>query len=140
MATDPEIRELNRLASELITRLDVLTGGTADQLVNLSVTARRNRRMIWALALSMALDLVLTVAVTIGFVAIGNNQQTIQNVRTAERRDALCPLYQQFINADTAQQRETARKNGQDLEKRDEAFRVIRKGYETLNCKEFEDK
>jgi hypothetical protein len=140
MATDQEIRELTRVATELVERIDALTNGTHSQMLNLAKTAKRNRSMIWILWVGFTLDIVLTIAVTLGFIAISGNQDDIQDVRTVERRDALCPLYEQFINADTPAARKRAEEAGQNMQDRDHAFKVIRDGYGALNCKEFDKK
>lgn len=138
MATDQEIRELTRVATELIARIDTLTGGTHDQIVDLAQAAKRNRQMIWVLWTGFTLDILLTIAVTFGFVVISGTQDDIQNVRTVERRDALCPLYQQFINADTPEARKRAEAAGQDMQARDHAFEIIRGGYGALKCEQFD--
>lgn len=138
MATDQEIRELTRAAYELVEKIGELTGDSSEQLVALARTARNNRRMIYVLWLSFMLDVALTVAIAFGFVSINKTTDAIQEVRTVERREALCPLYRQFINSDTPEARKRAEAAGQDMEARAEAFRVIRSGYSSLGCHQFE--
>lgn len=138
--TENEERSLNELtaaARTLSTSLTELNRDAADKIIVLMRLGRSNRRMIVALALSFTFDMILTVLLAFGFVQIGETQSQIQDVRTVERRDALCPLYEQFVNADTPKGRELAKRNGQDLERRDEAFRVIRRGFDALQCYEF---
>ena len=83
--------------------------------------------MIWGLAFSVLLDILLTIFIV---------NLTVEVDRTQEltRSQVLCPLYQQFVNADTPVQRERARQAGQDLKARDEAFAVIHKSYDALEC------
>lgn len=129
-----EIRELTRLASELVTKIDALLGGTGDQLVGLASRAKRNRQMILMLAVSLTLDVILTAFMTFGIVRLNEVTSRVDHSLQFTQGQVLCPLYQQFINADTPAGRESALKNGQDLAKRDEAFRVIHHGYDLLNC------
>lgn len=140
MVTEQEIRELTLQAKALVNKIDDLVGGTGTQMIHLSKTARTNRRMIWALIFSCTLELILTVLVGYNLVRVVDNSNSIREIQTSQRRDALCPLYQQFINADTPKAREAAKANGQDLETREHAFQVIRNGYAALNCSEFEGK
>lgn len=134
MATDQEIAELTRLAGELVRRLDSLVEGTGDQIVGLSQTALSNRRFIWALSASLLLDIGLTVVMALGLVQLNTLATRVDTSQQLTQTQVLCPLYQQFINADTPASRELARRNGQDIDARDNAFRVIRHSYKVLNC------
>lgn len=135
MATDPEIRELTRLGAELINRIDGLVGDTGDHLVDLAKQGKSNRRFIWALAISVVLDIALTIAMAVGFNTVNTLSNRVNETQKITQEQVLCPLYQQFINADTPKSRELAKANGQDLKVRDEAFRTIRRSYEVLGCK-----
>lgn len=135
MSTEPtEIQELTRLAGELIQRLDRLAGGTGDQLVTLAKAQQHNRRMIWALALSILLDVALTITMAIGLSFVNDLATKVDTAQQLTQTQVLCPLYQQFVNADTPAGRALAKKNGQDMKARDEAFRVIHNSYDVLGC------
>lgn len=134
MSTEPELQELTRLAGELIQRLDRLVGGTGEQLVTLAKTAQHNRRMIWALALSILLDVALTVTMAVGLSYVNDLASKVNDAQLLTQTQVLCPLYQQFINSDTPKTRALAQKNGQDMAARDEAFRVIHHSYDVLGC------
>lgn len=134
MQEEERQQELTRLARELITEINELAGDTGDQLVALSKSNRWNRRMIWAIAVSFTLDVMLTVLVAFNFLALKDVTAKVDESQKITQSQVLCPLYQQLIAADTPKARELARKNGQDLAARDEAFRTIRRSYEVLNC------
>lgn len=124
---DDRIAELTEAAERLVDGINELNKETGGQLISLAVTAKRNRLMIWGLAVSLLLDLILTLFIV-------NLTYQVDEAQDLTRSQVLCPLYQQFVNADTPAARELARKNGQDLERRDEAFRVIHHSYDILNC------
>lgn len=124
---DNRMAELTAAAEELVDNINKLNRETGGQLVALSYRAKRNRMMIWALAASLLLDVILTLFVV-------NLTYKVASVQNVTKSQVLCPLYQQFVNADTPASRELARKNGQDLVKRDEAFRVIHHSYIVLGC------
>jgi hypothetical protein len=126
-----DLREdsLTEAASEIVKSITKLSERAGNQLVDLAAIARRNRILIWILAGVSVLSLVLT-----GFIISLTND--VSDIQESTRSDVLCPLYQQFINADTPGQRERAKLAGQDMKARDEAFKVIHEGYDLLNCKE----
>lgn len=124
---DVRIAELTIAADEIVKSINELNRETGAQLVSLSVRAKRNRLMIVGLALSLLLDLLLT-AFVIGIA------YKVDDAQQMTRSQVLCPLYQQFVNSDTPKQRERARQAGQDLQARDDAFKVIRKSYDALEC------
>lgn len=124
---DARIAELTEAAEQIAEGVNALNRETGGQLVNLAVRARRNRMMIWGLALSLLLDFILTVFIVHLTFQVDDAQQLTRN-------QVLCPLYQQFVNSDTPTQRERARQAGQDLKARDEAFAVIHKSYDALRC------
>ncbi len=125
-----KIAELVEAAGTLAAITDNLNSQTGGQLVNLGVLGKRNRRMIWALAVSLALDIFLTLFVVNLTVKVDESQKLT-------RSQVLCPLYQQFVNADTPKARTFAIKTGQDLKARDEAFAVIHHSYNVLHCGDF---
>lgn len=125
-----KIAELTRAAEELVLNIDKLNRQTGGQLTRLSLRARRNRAMIWGLIISLTLDVLITLFVVHLTVKVDDAQQLT-------RSQVLCPLYQQFVNADTPKARALAIKTGQDLKARDEAFRVIHHSYDALRCSDF---
>jgi hypothetical protein len=124
---EQRIAELTAAAEEIVEAVNKLNRETGGQLVSLSVRAKRNRTMIWGLAASLFLDLLLTIFMVVVAQQVSDTQQMTRN-------QVLCPLYQQFVNADTPASRELARKNGQDMEARKQAFAVIHKSYDALEC------
>ncbi len=129
-----DIKALADSAAALVERIDGLTNGTGDQLVVLAQTAKRNRRMIIALSVSILLDIALTVLMAFGMSYMNDLTKRIDETQRVTTVEVLCPLYQQFVNADTPAQRELAKKNGQDMKARDEASRVIHHSYDVLGC------
>lgn len=134
MTNESDIRDLANNARALVERIDRLTNGTGDQLVGLSVYQKRNRRMIYALGVSLLLDIVLTILMAFGLSYLNSLTTRVDHAQQLTQTEVLCPLYKQFINSDTPKSRELAGKNGQDLDARDEAFRVIRRSYLILGC------
>jgi hypothetical protein len=122
-----KLAELTAAAEQIVESVNALNKDAGGQLISLAVTAKRNRLMIWGLAISLLLDVLLT-----GFVV--SLTFRVNETQQVTRSQVLCPLYQQFVNADTPKARELARRNGQDLEARDKAFRVIRESYDVLDC------
>lgn len=135
MATDREIQELARVARDLVTRIDALVGGTGEQMVELSKTARTNRRMIVILWAGFVLDIALTVAVAIGGFALADVSKRVENTQELQTEQVLCPLYRLLLESDTPAARQRAIAGGQDMTVRDKAFREIRQSYKVLNCK-----
>lgn len=125
--TDARIAELTEAAEEVVAAVNALNRETGGQLTTLAVRAKRNRMMIWGLALSLFLDFILTLFMIVVTQKVDEAQQLTKN-------QVLCPLYQQFVNADTPEARERAKTAGQNLKERDEAFRVIHKSYDALRC------
>ena len=122
------LTELTDAAERLVEGVNALNREAGGQLTSLAVTAKRNRQMIWGLVVSISLDLLLTAFVI--FLA-----DKVNDTQEVTRAEVLCPLYQQFINADTPAARERAKQAGQDLKAREEAYKVIREAYAVLNCK-----
>lgn len=134
MATNEDIQELTRLAAELLNKIDTLASGTGDQMVELAKSTKRNRMLIWILWVGFALDIMLTVAMAIGGVALVNVTDQVNSQQELTRKEVLCPLYQIFVNSDTPAARERAKAAGQDMKARDEAFKEIKRSYTVLKC------
>lgn len=129
MTEDQEqrIADLTNAAEQIAAGINELNRETGGTLIDLAVKTKRNRIMIWALALSLVLDVLLTLFVV-------NLTVRVDEAQKLTKTQVLCPLYQQFINADTPKARELAKKTGQDLKNRDQAFRVIHQSYSALGC------
>lgn len=121
------IAELTDAAEALVKDINKLNASTGGTLVSLAIKAKRNRAMIWGLAVSLLLDVFLTIYMV-------NLTYQVEDTQELQRSQVLCPLYQQFVNSDTPQARVRAAQAGQDLKARDEAFRVIHKSYDALDC------
>ncbi len=119
--------DLTEAANDIVLSINELNRQTGGQLISLATRAKRNRRMIWGLAISLALDVILTLFMV-------NLTNKVDEAQKLTKSQVLCPLYQQFINADTPEGRERAKMAGQDLKARDEAFVVIRHSYNVLKC------
>lgn len=144
---EPPSDDLSRLtaaAEELVLNVNSLNKDAGRQLVTLTQRAKTNRQLIWALAASFLLDILLTIALGLGYVAVNDNSNRIGDVtgrldqsQTVGRQRALCPLYQLFLDSksDAARQR-----NPDGPEAYDKAFKTIEDGYNALMCDEFKKK
>ncbi len=124
---EQRIAELTKAANSLIEEVDEMNESAGTQLVTLTLRAKRNRMMIWGLSISLFLDVVLTAFMI-------SLTREVSSAEQLTRNQVLCPLYQQFVNSDTPQSRALAKKVGQDMKARAEAFRVIHKSYNALEC------
>jgi hypothetical protein len=106
-----------------------------DELKVITARTRSNTRLITAVIIGFALDVLMTVAL----VWMGTSQIETTNklAKVAEFRKeaALCPLYKLFIDADTPTNRESAAKRGDDVQLRDQQFAIIREAYANLDCR-----
>ncbi len=142
--TNPEAERLDRLitmAQELSDEVEELSRDSGRQFVSLAHTAKQNRLMIWALILGGVLEAILSVVLAFSLVSIRSNTDRIDTLtqrldiqQTDNRRRALCPVYQLFLDTETKEGRAAA----PDKEKYDHSFEVIRKGYGVLECASFE--
>jgi hypothetical protein len=128
------------LAMELNEEIDGLANKSGQQFVSLARTARTNRRMIVALIMSVALDVVLTVVLSLVGIGVVDNTNRIDSLtqqlnqdNTEQRRRALCPLYGVFSDSKSPEGRAAA----PDKAKYDHAFEVIEDGYLVLGCDKF---
>src|SRR6266700_4122480 len=80
----------------------------SESVERLTTRAKVNRRLIITIIIGFVLDITLTVIMA--FVLNTQNTTTnrinaltqqLQQEQTVQRKEALCPLYQLFINADT---------------------------------------
>lgn len=142
--TNDDIADLTTAAEKLVEKVNAINVATGETIVGLAVAAKRNRRMIWALSVSMALTLVLIVFVGVGLKGVNDNSHRLDQVtmrldaaQTEGRQKALCPLYSLFISAKSDQAR-AANPGGPAAY--DKAFKVIEEGYTGLHCQDFTGK
>lgn len=131
-----QLAQLVNDAKELNAGLGRLTGETDTTLVGLAKRGKSARRWISWLAISLVLDLVLTVV--LGFV-IQNGQSNTERLDklSASLRTQLCGELAIFVNADTPQASAAAKARGDDPKVRAKAFQIIRQSYAALRCAEF---
>ncbi len=141
-ATAERLARLTELAAKLLEEAQELAGENGEQLVALTHRARSNRRLILAIIAGFTLDVILTVAMAFGLLAVTANAERIDSLtqrldlsQTETRQWALCPLYQVFLDMKSPQGRERA----VDPEKYDRAFEVIEDGYQVLDCGAFNE-
>lgn len=110
------------------------------ELVSLRRRARANRRMIWALSVSLGLDLVLSAVLVVVSLHSASNTDRLNALthrldvsQTTTRTKTLCPLYTLLLSTDTLAAREAA----PDKTAYAHAVMVIRDGYSALGCSQF---
>lgn len=138
---DPEqIQTLAEATQTLADNVADLARGAGVQMVTLARRSRRQRNMIWALAASVLLDILLSLGTAAAFVIADRNADRIAELterlntsQTTTRQQALCPLYTLMKDSYS----EAGRKAAPDPEKYDNAYRVIQQGYDALKCAEF---
>lgn len=125
---------LSEQAGELVSEINKLNNGTGQKLEGLSTKVRRSQTLMWIAIASFLVDVAVTLVLGFTIHTTQTNTDRIDKIQSATSDDVLCPLYQQFINADTPKAREFARSSGQDMKVRAQAFQVIRDGYAALHC------
>lgn len=110
------------------------------QLVTLTKQSEAQHWKNWVIAVSLVLDVLFSVLVGLGFLALGNTTDRVDRTaralakeQLATRQQVLCPLYTVLRDSRSAKGRAAAA----DPEKYDHAFYVIEQGYKTLACAEF---
>lgn len=127
-------------ASTLADEYAALAKDNGRELVSLRQRARSNRRLIWGLAVSLAVDLVLSAVLAGALVQVNRNAHRLNQLtarldtsQTTTRKNSLCPLYTLLIASET----DAARAAAPDKAAYDHAVQVIRGGYVALGCSEF---
>ena len=110
------------------------------ELVSLRKRDRWNRRVIWSLAGSLGLDLILSAVLVVLSLHSASNTHRLNALttrldisQTTTRRNSLCPLYTLLKSAETP----GARAAAPDKAAYDHAVMVIRDGYQALGCAAF---
>jgi hypothetical protein len=132
-----EESELGRLTAEarkLVIAVEGLNRDAGNKLVDLTVSDRRNRRVQWALVLSYLAHVGLTVALIFAFNGLSGNTSAINEVQKVAQRDALCPLFQIFIDA---RSEEGKARSTLTPEEYDRAYDNIQNGYDAMKCAQF---
>lgn len=139
----PEPDRLARLAqqaADLAHEYAGLAEESGVQIVSLTRRAQLNRRMIWVVAVSVTLDIVLSVVLGVDLVQVSRNDRSIgalthrlDTSQTTTRKNSLCPLYTLLIASETP----AARAAAPDKAAYDHAAAVIRGGYAALDCAQF---
>jgi hypothetical protein len=136
--SESRIDELIVKANELIQEVGALNRDSGKQIMDLAYASKANRRMIWALIASFALDVILTVLIGFGFQQVSDNNNEIQRVadrvsaqQTLQRDAALCPLYRVFLDAE---KRPPPNLTEQQKRERAEGYKVLHKSYDALEC------
>lgn len=137
---DP-VRQLGAATGELSRVVGKLNEDSGRQFVSLTHWARTNRRMIWTLAVSVLLDIALSVGLGFALAVYHENSERISTLtqrldtaQTIQRRNALCPLYDLFLAAENPKARAAY---PQGPAAYDRAFAVIHQGYAALDCQAF---
>jgi hypothetical protein len=128
-----QVDDLIRTAVELNRKIETIALESGSQFVSLARTARRNRMMIWTATIGVALDILLTVVITIFGIQLTSLTNQLDATQTTQRQRALCPLYGIFLDSKSA----AGRKAAPDPKKYDHAFEVIQQGYRVLGCAEY---
>jgi hypothetical protein len=133
------INQLIEQAGDLIREVSALNRDSGKQILDLAYASRSNRRMIWALAVSFALDVILTILIGFGFQQVSSNNDDIQRLagrvearQEIQRSAALCPLYEIFLSAED---RPPPNLTEAQKKERVESFRVLHRSYDALECK-----
>lgn len=121
-------------ARTLIEKIEHLDRSAGDKLVDLAKQSKRDRRILRALIVSFVLNILLTVFVVIGLVQLQSLTSRLDAAQSTGRQNALCPLYQLFLDSRSDKARAAS---PQGPEAYDNAFKIIQKGYDALECQEF---
>jgi hypothetical protein len=134
------VDELVRVGQAVLAEIGSLAEDSGNQFVSLAKRARTNRRMIFWVAVSVAVDIVLSAIIGVGWLQIHANDVRVTQLtdrlntsQTTTRRDTLCPLYSLLLAGDTA----AARAAATDKAAFDRSVVVIKNGYDALDCQQF---
>jgi len=131
------VRELIAQADALNRRIGALTEGASTQFVTLAQRATTNRRMIVALAVSVAMDILLSVVLIVTLAGVRSNDSRISALttridvsQTVTRQNAFCPLYTLLLGTKSA----AGRAASKDKAAYDHSYAVVQQGYDALGC------
>jgi hypothetical protein len=129
-----QARDERALQEAVIAALEGVGKDTGQAISALRHRAKMNRRMIRMLAAIgavLAITIGVVVGVTINTVAQNAEIAEIQQ-RTSDK--VLCPLYGAFLAAANNPVPDEIKNNPAQLREREEAFKIIRAGYDELGC------
>lgn len=136
--------DMDRLAdaaNDLNSTLNRLNRETGSALQGLSRVARTNRRAIIALAVSLAVDVALTVVLGGMWSRQQHNTERLNALtarldysQTVQRQKVLCPLYTLLI---ASEKTEPPGLTEDQRTQRAASFKVIHDGYDVLDCLSF---
>jgi hypothetical protein len=93
--------------------------------------ARANRRLIWMVALGLAINACVVSLVVLLTNNVRSNSNRVREVQERTSNQVLCPLYELILQSYNPKS-PTALK---DPENYAHSFQVIREGYKTLECR-----
>ena len=132
--------ELIRIASELSHEVAKLTAQHISITEKMGKYAKKTRKLIYWLLVSLVLDITLTIVLVLVGHGVQSNTEDIGRITdrlntqvTVQRQKALCPLYTIFLQSKSKQARDAS----PDPKKYDAAFKVIQEGFDALRCSEF---
>lgn len=120
----------------LVTQAQALAdtvGVLANAVDNLNKRTGKTERTTIFVALGLAVDLVLSVAVAVlvsSQISVSGDLQSAIARETSTRQDALCPLYGLLLGSYNP----ASRAEGTARDQYNEAFRVMRGSYDSLDC------
>jgi hypothetical protein len=128
---DDDLLRLELQAAALSASVGRINEDIGDQVVKLSLMAKKNRRLIKALAASFALDILLTIGLGFGFVQLDKTSSELDAVQKVAQREALCPLFDIFMQA---RSEEGKARSTLSPEEYDRAYDRIENGYHAMKC------
>jgi hypothetical protein len=135
-----ELEALVEAAAGIQDRVQRLAADEGVQFETLAQKAHRNRMLATSAIVGVFISLLILTA--LAFVGVGMQRNTdridqltqrLDAAQTTQRKKALCPLYQVFLDSKSPQGRAAA----PDPQKYDHAFVVIQQGYDALHCSDF---
>jgi hypothetical protein len=146
------LAQLAETAPQIVAELDALSEASGNQFVSLATQSERNgrqirrtKRLTWALAASVLLDILLSVTMILVVVQVRHNENAnaanqaataalahrLDVAQTTTRQKTLCPLYSVLLGAQNPKARVIF---PQGPAAYDHVFAVIKQGYDALEC------
>lgn len=133
---EEELRALIAQANALTASVDRLNSDIGEQVVELGRVDKQNHNMIRVLAAVVIVQLVLGALVAISLFGVKSNTDRLDRSEIVSRQEALCPLYELFLESKSPQGRDAY---PQGPEAYDQAFMTIQHGYDALQCSDFQN-
>jgi hypothetical protein len=138
MQTEKQLADLTNAAHDLIDGINALKGETGEQLIDLSKRSQANRRYISLIAVSLFLDVALTVGLLLGANKLDNSNQQLTHlthrldVAQHENRKATCSEFGLFLGLKSDRARKAFAKGPEAYDK---TFKIFEDGYRDLDCR-----